>query len=136
PRPRSCPLAARSDRRHAWPLTPALWDRAAFFHCKHASRRKMHSLSLHDALPIWEAYDRDVVNAEPDHQEHGGVQHAGERDHEARSEEHTSELQSRSELVCRLLLEKTTLRHGKHAYRRNRPSPRRPSLHRQPAFEK
>src|SRR5216683_3450031 len=30
----------------------------------------------------------------------------GQRTHEGRSEEHTSELQSRSDLVCRLLLEK------------------------------
>src|SRR5206468_11301949 len=33
---------------------------------------------------------------------------AGEPDGPARSEEHTSELQSRSDLVCRLLLEKKT----------------------------
>src|SRR2546421_2639787 len=32
--------------------------------------------------------------------------HRGARDAHARSEEHTSELQSRSDLVCRLLLEK------------------------------
>src|SRR3712207_7426323 len=31
---------------------------------------------------------------------------AGARDHDVRSEEHTSELQSRQYLVCRLLLEK------------------------------
>src|SRR2546428_5944935 len=31
--------------------------------------------------------------------------------HEFRSEEHTSELQSRSDLVCRLLLEKKTITH-------------------------
>src|SRR5947207_12614374 len=31
------------------------------------------------------------------------------RDHEHRSEEHTSELQSHSDLVCRLLLEKKTI---------------------------
>src|SRR5438034_5783380 len=30
-----------------------------------------------------------------------------------RSEEHTSELQSHSDLVCRLLLEKKNIRHGK-----------------------
>src|SRR2546427_5059439 len=41
--------------------------------------------------------------------EHGGELHAGERAaplHPQRSEEHTSELQSQSNLVCRLLLEK------------------------------
>src|SRR3712207_7264163 len=36
----------------------------------------------------------------------GGVLHADERGAHARSEEHTSELQSRQYLVCRLLLEK------------------------------
>src|SRR5689334_23608485 len=33
---------------------------------------------------------------------------AGEHDHPARSEEHTSELQSQFHIVCRLLLEKKT----------------------------
>src|SRR2546430_16386770 len=36
-----------------------------------------------------------------------GVQHLGERLGALRSEEHTSELQSQSNLVCRLLLDKT-----------------------------
>src|SRR5438874_9056785 len=35
-----------------------------------------------------------------------------------RSEEHTSELQSRRDLVCRLLLEKKKKGHGRHALRR------------------
>src|SRR2546430_12528041 len=45
-------------------------------------------------------------------QDEGGAAHQrergihGARDHELRSEEHTSELQSQSNLVCRLLLEK------------------------------
>src|SRR2546421_3095888 len=37
---------------------------------------------------------------------------------EIRSEEHTSELQSRSDLVCRLLLEKKKHKHGEHTLRR------------------
>src|SRR2546430_3206078 len=44
-----------------------------------------------------------------------------ERGHSARSEEHTSELQSQSNLVCRLLLEKKKRRH--------------PSLHRKPSIQ-
>src|SRR2546421_7913006 len=36
----------------------------------------------------------------------GDGEHITRRDHDDRSEEHTSELQSRSDLVCRLLLEK------------------------------
>src|SRR2546428_12382627 len=37
---------------------------------------------------------------------HSCVRHVGCTSRELRSEEHTSELQSRSDLVCRLLLEK------------------------------
>src|SRR5260221_13072490 len=51
---------------------------------------------------------------------HGGLQRgngrlavAGEGKAHGRSEEHTSELQSHSELVCRLLLEKKNLLNGK-----------------------
>src|SRR5688572_14479455 len=46
--------------------------------------------------------------ARPDRQRnrHRGPQHEGQRDDHLRSEEHTSELQSQSNLVCRLLLEK------------------------------
>src|SRR2546430_4489554 len=38
--------------------------------------------------------------------EHGGFVRAGANEATVRSEEHTSELQSQSNLVCRLLLEK------------------------------
>src|SRR5690349_24072174 len=44
-------------------------------------------------------YDAEVEDAVPHH----GVRH---RDRKRRSEEHTSELQSRRDIVCRLLLEK------------------------------
>src|SRR5436309_4864671 len=44
---------------------------------------------------------------QPDHLVQGGVLEAQVHErHTARSEEHTSELQSRENLVCRLLLEK------------------------------
>src|SRR3712207_7781991 len=42
------------------------------------------------------------------HEEHGRVLHGDLGADVARSEEHTSELQSRQYLVCRLLLEKKT----------------------------
>src|SRR5690606_41233864 len=59
---------------------------------------EIYTLSLHDALPIWEIHDRLP------HARHARSRRVeGER---ARSEEHTSELQSRENLVCRLLLEK------------------------------
>src|SRR5699024_12476055 len=59
------------------------------------------TLSLHDALPIYVG-ERAAERAE-DRQRGTMTRVAGD---DRRSEEHTSELQSRFELVCRLLLEK------------------------------
>src|SRR5699024_12279409 len=61
----------------------------------------IYILSLHDALPIWS----DIGGRVPGHSP-PGVLHRPARSAPARSEEHTSELQSRFDLVCRLLLEK------------------------------
>src|SRR3712207_8357794 len=84
---------------------------------------EIYTLSLHDALPIWRP--RGLLARPPD--EHVGEQvglpvgqpgqrlagHPGDGrlavgvdEAGVRSEEHTSELQSRQYLVCRLLLEK------------------------------
>src|SRR2546422_7081426 len=93
-----------------------------FFFFNDTATTEIYTLSLHDALPIWWC---DVRSA------HAGVRRAQERGGEVgepmlvgmrvvidigddltarclqtRSEEHTSELQSRLHLVCRLLLEK------------------------------
>src|SRR5215217_4270231 len=61
---------------------------------------EIYTLSLHDALPI------------SGHDGRGGrgtdLRARGVLHHGLRSEEHTSELQSRQYLVCRLLLEKRT----------------------------
>src|SRR5215471_21700667 len=57
---------------------------------------EIYTLSLHDALPIYDP-GRGRLRGER-------ARGAGRRDR--RSEEHTSELQSRRDLVCRLLLEK------------------------------
>src|SRR5207302_10431229 len=90
-----------------------------------------YTLSLHDALPIFLAEGVVRAGAEvsvqevglvrivstPAEEEHlqialGGVVEEGARQRlqgqsgDVRSEEHTSELQSRENLVCRLLLEK------------------------------
>src|SRR2546421_1177171 len=51
----------------------------------------------------------------------------GQRDRERRSEEHTSELQSRSDLVCRLLLEKKKTRSCKIPSARKKTKPCSPS---------
>src|SRR5690349_23194811 len=65
------------------------------------STTEIYTLSLHDALPI--LYD-DVVNSDsPDVPALRAMLIVAI---ERRSEEHTSELQSRRDLVCRLLLEK------------------------------
>src|SRR5438067_13562355 len=62
---------------------------------------EIYTLSLHDALPIW---SDDLVAR---HAVHEVVERrAKEVRSVVRSEEHTSELQSRFDLVCRLLLEK------------------------------
>src|SRR5947207_10415947 len=60
---------------------------------------EIYTLSLHDALPI-SVVARRARRADAGCGD-GGVVGAG-----TRSEEHTSELQSHSDLVCRLLLEK------------------------------
>src|SRR5947209_20192026 len=65
----------------------------------------IYTLSLHDALPIWSPRSRSTGwRASPGSS--GTSRSAARTPGEARSEEHTSELQSRQYLVCRLLLEK------------------------------
>src|SRR3712207_8873155 len=88
-----------------------------FFFFNDTATTEIYTLSLHDALPI---YDRRHPHRA------GGARHARDaarravrrgarrvpacgswpRSVDRRSEEHTSELQSRQYLVCRLLLEK------------------------------
>src|SRR2546430_9710896 len=67
---------------------------------------EIYPLSLHDALPIsWSAWSSAYRSPEPVVHEPDDLRppvHA----FAPRSEEHTSELQSQSNLVCRLLLEK------------------------------
>src|SRR6266436_9701543 len=76
----------------------------ALFFFNDTATTEIYTLSLHDALPIlrvgggWN--DADIGGS--------GLERA-----RTRSEEHTSELQSRLQLVCRLLLEKQkTLTHA------------------------
>src|SRR6202021_4316225 len=72
--------------------------RLSFFFFNDTATTEIYTLSLHDALPIYPAeYETHLdlsslvfVRGAPP----------------GRSEEHTSELQSRQYLVCRLLLEK------------------------------
>src|SRR3712207_7724468 len=85
-----------------------------FFFFNDAATTEIYTLSLHDALPI-SAADSVALVADPpvedDRARVGevGGRAAGEAEQPGqrlRSEEHTSELQSRQYLVCRLLLEK------------------------------
>src|SRR2546430_7592242 len=74
-----------------------------FFFFNDTAPTEIYPLSLHDALPIpHPAVVAGVLLA----QAHGQPDHARLRRYRPRSEEHTSELQSQSNLVCRLLLEK------------------------------
>src|ERR1035437_11047754 len=59
---------------------------------------EIYTLSLHDALPIW-----DIVYVPAYSYNYEKIPYSTQY---PRSEEHTSELQSRQYLVCRLLLEK------------------------------
>src|SRR5947209_16199168 len=72
-----------------------------FFFFNDTATTEIYTLSLHDALPIFGGEQQGVVLA---HHAVDGVRGVGPVDE--RSEEHTSELQSRQYLVCRLLLEK------------------------------
>src|SRR2546430_15827732 len=72
-----------------------------FFFFNDTATTEIYTLSLHDALPIcWRSAAPECSGRSPCR----GNDRSGRSD--ARSEEHTSELQSQSNLVCRLLLEK------------------------------
>src|SRR5260370_32824436 len=83
-------------------------SRPFFFFFNDTATTEIYTLSLHDALPILPESGRcrGPAGFAPDHQ-------PGDR-----SEEHTSELQSHLNLVCRLLLEKKKkdIRHDGQAY--------------------
>src|SRR5256886_5726921 len=78
-----------------------------FFFFNDTATTEIYTLSLHDALPI-SASGKNGTSATtcaPDARGTRSSAWAGRRS-SRRSEEHTSELQSQSNLVCRLLLEK------------------------------
>ena len=80
-----------------------------FFFFKDTATTEIYTLSLHDALPIRATQHPGVVIRDPVPPGHAAHDGKGIRRHhlvEQRSEEHTSELQSLTNLVCRLLLEK------------------------------
>src|SRR5947209_8864533 len=78
-----------------------------FFFFNDTATTEIYTLSLHDALPISASASAGPRRCAPaggvDPRHCPGSSPWGRRE---RSEEHTSELQSRQYLVCRLLLEK------------------------------
>src|SRR2546427_1323501 len=76
-----------------------------FFFFNDTATTEIYTLSLHDALPICSS--RTCAD---------GPAHERRRHDPRRSEEHTSELQSQSNLVCRLLLEKKKKKKNKHIH--------------------
>src|SRR2546422_8245371 len=71
-----------------------------FFFFNDTATTEIYTLSLHDALPISGDLRGVQRLLRPPHRHPAGAHQR------RRSEEHTSELQSRLHLVCRLLLEK------------------------------
>src|SRR5699024_12747977 len=88
-------LARLHQLPHPWPLPL----------CHRPAPTGIHTLSLHDALPIWTA--GSPPSSAPTPTSRPPTSRFCPK--APRSEEHTSELQSRFDLVCRLLLEKKKL---------------------------
>src|SRR2546427_6760695 len=77
-----------------------------FFFFNDTATTEIYTLSLHDALPICgSSPSRSRSSRLASHCARNG-RRTFSRPRRSRSEEHTSELQSQSNLVCRLLLEK------------------------------
>src|SRR5688572_32691346 len=74
-----------------------------FFFFNDTATTEIYTLSLHDALPISPCRGRRARSGWREGRGCGVCRRPCRR---RRSEEHTSELQSQSNLVCRLLLEK------------------------------
>src|SRR5437773_11222169 len=84
----------------------------SFFFFNDTATTEIYTLSLHDALPI--SAERVLPagreRLQPRDCHRGEWHHRRARGRLSRSEEHTSELQSHHDLVCRLLLEKKKIR--------------------------
>src|SRR3712207_2506984 len=98
-----------------------------FFFFNDTATTEIYTLSLHDALPILynkvRTFDYTLITVKEDFNKEYNVKTDDYKRKDLRSEEHTSELQSRQYLVCRLLLEKKQDAHQfvvLDAYRRRR----------------
>src|SRR5438067_10526700 len=83
-----------------------------FFFFNDTATTEIYTLSLHDALPIF----IPILVAGLGRSLYGVWEMLGRLVGYLRSEEHTSELQSRFDLVCRLLLEKKKEKKKKEHY--------------------
>src|SRR5699024_12178516 len=103
--------ACRCRARH-WPRSPR--EPGSSFHC-HADHRALHSFPTRRSSDLSLLIEGTPVRLAGQDSRRGTFvqRHAVLHDRETgaeRSEEHTSELQSRFDLVCRLLLEKKNKR--------------------------
>src|SRR5260370_28724066 len=90
-----------------------------FFFFNDTATTEIYTLSLHDALPIFEfAFQKIIETANRFSRPHICFRRSTAV---KRSEEHTSELQSHLNLVCRLLLEKKNNRSRERSCQSLRP---------------
>src|SRR5260370_4049567 len=88
-----------------------------FFFFNDTATTEIYTLSLHDALPISLNGASFPVQVPVREKPFVEVVPLSDWLHLQRSEEHTSELQSHLNLVCRLLLEKKNIKPATHAQR-------------------
>src|SRR5437667_11686064 len=83
-----------------------------YFFFNDTATTEIYTLSLHDALPIWRATGESSCTSA------ARVRRCSKA--RPRSEEHTSELQSHHDLVCRLLLEKKKKKSKNHQHQKKK----------------
>src|SRR2546430_8535794 len=98
-------MSEMRDVAHVFVVVSHIYRDHCFFFFNDTATTEIYTLSLHDALPISHRPGRLHPTGRGAQARGARGPAAGARAH-ARSEEHTSELQSQSNLVCRLLLEK------------------------------
>src|SRR5205085_11618554 len=102
--PKPPTLDALTHTIYSSSMPPPCPTDSTFFLLIYTEPTGIYTLSLHDALPICRSSDRPRAGAPRGSARARAAARRGTR--LRRSEEHTSELQSQSNLVCRLLLEK------------------------------
>src|SRR5438046_6942627 len=96
-------------------------SKCTIFFFNDTATTEIYTLSLHDALPISSGGRSSFISAPSIQVRTACCKRAGEEEmmNDERSEEHTSELQSLTNLVCRLLLEKKKKKKEKNQKRHN-----------------